>query len=338
MMPLSVSGRLGPAVALGTLVLAAAVPGGAAAWEPRKPVEIIVPAGAGGATDQMARVIQAAVSKHGLLKQNMIVSLKGGASGAEGLMDMKASGGETSKFIIAQSALYTLPFSANIPFNWRDLTPVSIIAMDEFGLWVNAAAPYQSAKEFLDAAKAAGTPMRMGGTGSKREDHIITSQLERASGARLAYIPYKSGGEAATQLVGKHTEANVNNPSENVAQWRAGQVRPLCVFDSERISYADKITDAQSWSDIPTCRENGVDIEYLMLRAILLPAGVEPEVAAFYRDLMRKVTETPEWKEYMATNALKPVFITGEELTKFLEADEAKHKTMMGDAGFLASN
>ena len=81
--------------------------------------------------------------------------------------------------------------------------------------------------------------------------------FERRTGAKFSYLPYKSGGEAATQLVGGHTDSNVNNPSENLEVWRAGQVRPLCVFDRERISYTAKVTDTQSWHDIPTCKEEG---------------------------------------------------------------------------------
>src|SRR5215468_11576865 len=113
----------------------------AAAWEPTKPVEIVVAAGAGGASDQMARMLQAAVQKNGLMKQPMVVSLKGGASGAEGLMYMKAGQGDPNRFIIAYSLIYTLPLSAKIPFDWRELTPVSIVAFGQFGLWVNSSKP-----------------------------------------------------------------------------------------------------------------------------------------------------------------------------------------------------
>src|SRR5439155_78257 len=141
-----------------------------AGWEPTKPVEIVVAAGAGGASDQMARMMQAAIQKNNLMKQPMVVSLKGGASGAE----------------------------------------------------------------------------------------------------------------AATQLVGNHTESNVNNPSENLEVWRAGQVRALCVFEKERISYKTKVTETQSWNDIPTCKEEGLDVQYLMLRAMFLPGKVTPDQAAFY--------------------------------------------------------
>jgi len=104
------------------------------AWEPTKPVEIVVAAGAGGASDQMARMMQAAIQKNNLMKQPMVVSLKGGASGAEALMYMKSSEGDPNKVLIAYSLIYMLPLSAKIPFNWRELTPVSVVAMDQFVL------------------------------------------------------------------------------------------------------------------------------------------------------------------------------------------------------------
>src|SRR5690242_15073777 len=282
---------------------AAAFIASAFAWEPTKPVEIVVAAGAGGASDQMARMMQAAVQKNKLMKEPMVVSLKGGASGAEALMYMKSSAGDPNKVLIAYSLIYMLPLSAKIPFDWRELTPVSVMALDQFVLWDNTRLPYKSVREFINAAKAANPPFKMGGTGSRREDQVLTVFMEKKTGAKFAYLPYKSGGEAATQLVGNHTQANVNNPSENLEVWRAGQVRALCVFDKERIGYKNKVTDTQSWNDIPTCKESGLDMDYTMLRAMFLPGKVQPDVVAFYVDLMKKLVQTPEYKDYMEKQA-----------------------------------
>ncbi|HEX9464026.1 MAG TPA: tripartite tricarboxylate transporter substrate-binding protein [Alphaproteobacteria bacterium] len=310
----------------------------ALAWEPTKSVEIVVAAGAGGASDQMARMIQAAVQKNNLMKPPMVVSLKGGASGAEALMYMKGSEGDPNKVLIAYSLIYTLPLSAKIPFTWRELTPVSIVAFDEFVLWVNAGQSYKSVTEFAAAAKAANPPFKMGGTGSKREDHILTAFIEKKTGAKFAYLPYKSGGEAATQLVGNHTASNVNNPSENVEVWRAGQVRPLCVFDSERIEYTDKVAGNLSWHDIPTCKEEGLDVEYTMLRGMFLPGKVAAEQTAYYVELFKKIAQTAEYKDYMRNQALKPVFLAGKDMVSFLEKDDALHRQLMTEAGFVATN
>ncbi|OZI16255.1 Bug family tripartite tricarboxylate transporter substrate binding protein [Bordetella genomosp. 7] len=313
----------------------AAVP--AQAWEPTRPVEIIVPAGAGGASDQMARTLQSIILKHNLMKQSTLVLNKGGASGAEGIMDTKASSGNPHKLMVAFSAIYTLPIAVNLPFNWRDLNPVAMIAQDEFLLWTNSEEPYKTAAEYLDAVKAAPPgKFKMGGTGAKREDQIITVALEKAADVKFTYVPYKSGGEAVTQLVGKHTNSNVNNPSENIAQWRAGQVNALCVFSNERMTFKDKITKDQSWADIPTCKEEGYDVQYQMLRAFFLPPETTPEHAAYYADLIKKISETQEWKDYLAKQALKGDYRTGEAFVKFLEEDEAKHKTLMQEAGLAA--
>jgi putative tricarboxylic transport membrane protein len=323
-MTISIASRLCGTAAL-TLLLATG--GASAAWEPTKPVEIVVAAGAGGASDQMARMMQAAIQKNNLIKQPVVVSLKGGASGAEALMYMKSSEGDPNKVLIAYSLIYMLPLSAKVPFNWRELTPVAVVAFDEFVLWVN---------EFADAAKAANPPFKMGGTGSKREDHVLTVLLEKKTGGKFAYLPYTSGGEAATQLVGNHTASNVNNPSENLEVWRAGQVRPLCVFSKERIGYKGKVTADMSWGDIPTCKDQGVDVQYQMLRAMFLPGKVTAEQTAFYEDLFKKVTQTAEYKEYMEKQALKPAFLTGKDMVKFLEDDDKLNKDLMTDAGFVA--
>src|SRR5207342_3422858 len=159
--------------------------------------------------------------------------------------------------------------------------------------WDNTTMPQANVKDFIDAAKAASPPFKMGGTGSKREDQILTVFMEKRTGAKFLYLPYKSGGDAATQLVGNHTQANVNNPSENLEVWRAGQVRALCVFDDQRIEYKTKVTATQSWNDIPTCKEEGLDVQYLMLRAMFLPGKATEEQKAFYVDLFRRCRRPP---------------------------------------------
>jgi len=324
-------------ICLGAAALASVLAGApASAWEPSKPVEIVVAAGAGGASDQMARMMQAAIQKNNLMKQPIIVSLKGGASGAEALIYMKSSDGDANKMLLAYSLIYMLPLSAKIPFNWRDLTPVAVTALDQFVLWDNVQMAAKNVKEFVDAAKAASPPFKMGGTGSKREDQVLTVFMEKKTGAKFLYLPYKSGGEAATQLVGNHTQANVNNPSENLEVWRAGQVRALCVFDKERIAYKTKVTATQSWNDIPTCKEEGLDVQYLMLRAFFLPGKVTPEQQAFYVDLLKKVSQTAEYKEYLEKQALKGIFLEGKDMLKFLEEDDALNKSLMTEAGFVA--
>src|SRR4051812_35336278 len=222
-------------------MFAALAPHAALAWEPTKTVEFVVPAGTGGGADQMARAIQGIIAKHNLMKQSIVVVNKGGGAGAEGFLDVKGAKGDGHKIVITLSNLFTTPLATGVPFSWKDLTPVEMMALDEFVLWVNSETPYKSAKEYLDAVKAGGAnKFKMGGTGSKQEDQIITVNLEKQTGTKFTYIPFKGGGEVATQLVGKHIDSTVNNPIEAVAQWRAGTLRPRSASDSIRFPSKDR--------------------------------------------------------------------------------------------------
>ncbi len=319
-------------------VAASLVAGSAlAAWEPSKPVEFVVPAGTGGGADQMARLIQGIIVKHKLMKESLVVVNKSGGAGAEGFLSVKEAKGDPHKIIITLSNLFTTPMATGVPFSWKDMTPVSMMALDQFVLWVHADTPYKTAKDYMAAVKAAGPlKMKMGGTGSKQEDQILTVGLEKATGTKFIYVPYKGGGEVAVQLVGKHIDSTVNNPIEAVAQWRAGQLRPLCVFDDERMPHKTKVTDTMSWYDIPTCKESGVPTDYVMLRGIFMSPGVTPDQVAFYVDLMKKVRDTPDWKEFMEKGSFNVTSMSGAEFRKWLESAETMHRQLMTEAGFMA--
>ena len=334
---------LGGAAAAGALLasvwLAPPPPAVAQAWEPTKPIQFIIPAGTGGGADQMARFVQGVVAKNNLAKQPIIVVNKSGGAGAEGFLEVKKSAGNPHTIIITLSNLFTTPLATGVPFNWKDLTPVAMLALDQFVLWVPADAPYKTAKEYIAAVKAApDKSYKMGGTGSKQEDQIITAALERLTAPKkFTYIPYKGGGAVAVQLVGKHINSSVNNPLEAVSQWKAGALRPLCIFDGKRSVYTQKVTATMAWSDIPTCKEVGVDTEYQMLRGIFMAPGVKAEHVAYYIDLFKRTMATEDWKKFMEQGAFNQTFMSGNEYRTWVEANDKRHYDLMKEAGFLAA-
>ena len=318
-------------------VLGAAALPATAAWEPTKPVEFVVPAGTGGGADQMARFLQGVIAKNNLMKQPLIVVNKAGGAGAEGFLDVKDAKGDPNKLIITLSNLFTTPLATGVPFNWKDLTPVAMLALDEFVLWVPADTPYKTAQDYMTAIKG-GTAgqFKMGGTGSKQEDQIITVALEKKVGKKMTYVPYKGGGDVAVQLVGKHVDSTVNNPIEAVAHWRSGALRPLCVFDAKPMPYPNKVTSTMSWQDIPTCMSQGLDVEYLMLRGIFMPSGVTQEQVDYYVNVFKKVRELPEWKKFSEEAAFNTTFMAGKQYADWVANAETEHKSLMQEAGFLA--
>jgi putative tricarboxylic transport membrane protein len=331
-------GRFGTWLLAPLLLLAASAPAGAA-WEPSKPIEFVIPAGTGGGADQMARLIAGLAEKHRLTPRPIIVVNKSGGAGAEGFLHVKGKKGDAHTIIITLSNLFTTPLHTGVPFNWKDLTPVARLALDQFILWVNTSRPdkkeFKSAKEYLAAVSdkqckdREGGQCLMGGTGSAQEDQIITIQVEQALGVKFTYVPFKGGGEVCVNLVGNHVDSTVNNPIECVSHWKAGRVRPLAVFDNARIPDAE-------WKEIPTVKEAlGLDIQYNMLRGIFGAPDMPKDAVEWYVGFLRKVYETPEFKDYLSKGALKPAFTTGAEYVKWLEGAEQLHKDLMTKGGLL---
>jgi tripartite-type tricarboxylate transporter receptor subunit TctC len=309
---------------------------GAADWAPSKPVEFYVPSGAGGGTDQFARLVQSIIIKHKLMDQNIVVINKAGGSGAEAFVEIASNRGEANKIVFGTNNAYLLPMVVKLPYKFDQLTPVAMLAQDEFLLWVPQDAASRSAKEFVGAARANPAGFVMGGAQSKDTDQTLAELINKAGGMKLTYIPFKSGAEAANQLAGKHVAANLNNPNENISQWRAGQVRPLCVFSKERIRYKDKVTAAMAWSDIPTCVESGLPIEeYRMPRAVYIAAGTTPEQVNFYVKLLKKVSETSEWKAYLQVNALNGQFSSGDDFRRYIDSNQTTVREIFSNAGWL---
>ena len=318
--------------------LGAALAGTAArAWEPTAPIELVVPAGAGGGADQMARFIAQLAATKQLLRQPINVVNKPGNSGMDGLLDIKAGKGNPHKLVITLSNLFTAPLATGADFSWQDITPVQMLAMDQFVLWVSAASPHKTTKDLLDALRAAPPgSFKLGGTGSKQEDQLVGVLLEAAAAVRLSYVPLKGGGDVAKALADGEVDLTVNNPIEAEALWRQGKLRPLCVFDGQRLDYPAKLVGGQGWADLPTCMSAGIAVQYLMMRGIFTTPGATPEQVAFYNQLLGKLRALPEWKDFMARGAFKQTSMAGPEFSAWLDKTNRFHNVLMREARLKA--
>lgn len=319
------------AAALGTFAAPAA-----ADWKPARPVEFVVSAGPGGGTDQFARVVQSIVQKYKLLPVPVVVTNKGGGAGTEAFVYGRSAAGDANKLLFSTNLAYLMPMITKVGYRSEDMRPVAIMAADEFLLWTHQDAPYKNAKDLIDDARARNGAFKMGGAQSKDTDHILTRQIEKATGVKMTYVPFKSGGEVAVQLAGGHIDANTNNPSENISHWKAGKVRPLCVFAAKRLTIQEKVTADKGFADVPTCKESGIPIdEFRMPRTVWLPAGVTDEQQKYYVDLMAKVREKPEWKEWLQRGSQSDFFLSGAPLKAYIDQDMRKHQRQFGEDGWL---
>ena len=314
----------------------ASVPAGAD-WVPRRPIELVVSGNAGGGSDLFTRQIQAAIQKHNLNPTNLVVVDKGGGSGVEAFIYAKGSTADPYKIVTGTNNEWVLPMVTKVGYTGDDLTPVAVMAFDEFIVWVQPDAPYKTIMDFVAAAKAEPGKIKIAGSQSKDTDQTLVRKIEAATGAQFTYIPFKSGGEAATQLAGKHVDANTDNPSEIVGQWRAGQVRPLCVMSTERLADTTKVSGEMSWSDIPTCKEQGLPIEtaYQQPRTVFVPGKVAPEAVAYYAAMLKKVSETPEFQNYVKTSSQTGRFIAGDAMKTYIQQNTDQLRPQFQKDGWL---
>jgi putative tricarboxylic transport membrane protein len=312
-----------------------AAPAGAA-WQPSKPLEFVATAGPGGGTDIIARTVQSIITKYKFIDQPVVVVNKAGGSGAEGYTYGKAMAGDPYRVIFGTSNAWQQPMVSKVAFKHTDLTAIAAMAQDEFLLWVKQDSPYKTAADYVKAAKSG--DFKMGGAQSKDTDEVLTRMIEKTANVKITYIPFKSGSEAAVQLAGGHIDSHVNNPSESVGQWKGGTQRPLCVFRTERLPKGAKVTATESWSDIPTCAESGLNIsQYQQPRTVWLPGKVTPDQTAFYVDLMKKVQATPEWKEYIERTSQTDTFLAGADFDKFIKEDADRLHKVAAEQGWLVN-
>jgi putative tricarboxylic transport membrane protein len=312
------------AASVAAFVVAGAMPA-AAEWKPVKPVEFVVMAGQGGGADKLARFIQSIIEKNKYAEVPFIPINKGGGSGADALRYLKDNAGNDHVIMATLNSYYTTPLrNPGIGVNIEEFTPIARLAEDTFVLWVNSESPIKSVDDYVKTVKEKGTGWKMGGTGTGQEDSLVTAMLEKAYGFKVTYVPFKGGGTVAANLVGKHIDSTVNNPSEAIGFMQADKVRPLASLTEEPI---------EALKDVPTFKSLGKDLVYRMQRSVVAPGGIKPDVAAYYVGVFKKVFESDEWKGYCKKNALQCSMLTGDDLKKYFADEKTAHAALLKEMG-----
>ncbi len=298
----------------------------AAAWKPKKPVEFVIMAGKGGGADRLARFIQGIIKKSNLSKMPFVPINKGGGSGAEALRYLRDKAGDSHVIMATLNSYYTTPLrNPGLGVDISKFTPIARLAEDTFQLWVHSDTKIKNVTDYAAAVKKAGAlNWKMGGTGKGQEDSLVTALLEGAYGIKVTYVPFKGGGTVAKQLIGKHINSTVNNPSEQMGFWQAGKSRPLATFTPNRL---------KAFPNVPTFRELGHDLVYFMQRSVIAPPGIDKEVQAYYVGLFSKVYNSKPWQDYLSKKGLLPGWLTGDKPTSYFVKERAAHRELLKSLG-----
>ena len=319
--------RLFKTVTISALALAVSAPAAFAEWQPRKPVEFIIMAGTGGGADQIARLLQGLIEKKDLSPRPFIPINKPGGSGAEALRYMQDKAGDNHTVMMTLNSFSTTPvIQPDLGVDISEFTPIGLMAMDTFLLWVNTdREDITDLDSYVETVKGAGLDWKVGGTGSGQEDSVLTAMMEAAFDYEVTYIPFPGGGTVAKNLVGNQIDSTVNNPAEQMEFFRAGNSKPLVQFTAERMA---------AFPDTPTAKELGVDIEYYMQRSVNGPPGMDPDAVEWYTNLFQTLFDSEEWQEFCVSDGLTcDTMLKGDELAAFHAKAGADHAALIEAVG-----
>ena len=302
----------------------------AADWQPKKPVEFIIMAGTGGGADQIARLLQGLIEQKGLSSRPFIPINKPGGSGAEALRYLQDKAGDDHTVMMTLNSFYTTPIiQQDLGVDPREFTPIGLMAMDTFLLWVHSdMADITDLDTYISAVKSRGLDWKVGGTGSGQEDSVLTAMMEAAFDYEVTYIPFPGGGTVAKNLIGGQIDSTVNNPAEQMAFYQAGDSKPLVQFTDKRMP---------AFPDVPTAKELDVDIEYYMQRSVNGPPGMSPEAVEFYTELFQTLFDSQEWQDFCISDGLTcDTMVKGDALGEFHATQFVAHQALIEQVGASA--
>jgi tripartite-type tricarboxylate transporter receptor subunit TctC len=289
---------------------------------PDKPVTVICPWTAGGGTDVLLRALSKAAEP--FLGQTINVVNQTGGAGAIGHNAIRAARPDGYTVGMITFELNSLPPQGLVPFTWKDFDPIMRINSDPAALTVRKDAPYSTVRGFMDYAKTHPGEITIGNSAPGSVWHIAAGLAAEKTGVQVKHVPFDGAQPAVTALVGGHIKAVAVSVAEVRGQAQAGNLKILGVMSAER----DKI-----FPDVPTFREQGVDVQFYTWRGLALPKGVPPAIKAKIADAYKKAFDTKEFQEFAAKASLNLAYQNAADFTKFLDQNYKDVEAVMKNLG-----
>lgn len=313
-------------LALATAVCALSVPAQAGEFAPSKPIQMIAAAAPGGGSDIMARTIAQIAASEKLSPQPMVVQNIPGGGSAIGTTQVSKMRGDTHTLLVFNPASVAgLLVAGKGAATIRDLTMIAQLALDEQMIVVKSDSRFKSIKDIVAEAKKKENALSI--AGADQADRVCSRLFEKAAGVKMRFVQFNSGGEAITALLGGHVDMIWANPPEFVAQQEAKMVTPLVVAQENRV---------QQFKDIPTFRENGLDVVFKFYRGVVAPPGLPAEAVAYYENMLKTLNDTRAWRDnYLAKYILSPGWQGSKDFTKTVADSEVIFEETLKSLGLI---
>lgn len=293
----------------------------AGAFEPADNVTMLVPFGAGGGSDLAGRATAGMLEAADEDLQISVENREGG-SGAVGYSYFLRESGNENLLLATETALLALPISGQVEFDYTDFTPIGKLGDDYTLMVTNADSPYETCADVVDAAK--NERVVTGISGITGLDNIVFTLTEQETGAKFDRVPFESGGELTAALLGKQIDVASLNPGEIIGQLESGDVKALCAFAEERYEY-------EALADIPTAKEQGIDVAFAQFRGVLAPGGISEEARQYWIDTMEAAVGTEQYQTYIEENYLQSNPALGDEFVEYLEGNNELLKQVIAE-------
>jgi putative tricarboxylic transport membrane protein len=312
------------ALSLGALAIAAAP--AAAQRYPNRPIDLIIPYAPGGGSGITGEVMKKIITDEKLSPQPISITYKPGASGQLGWTYLAAHKGNAHMIATAtQSFSYGFVLK-QMQVGPQDFTPIAMMLVDTQLMVASPQSGYKTMQDIINASRKSPGSIKVGGTGSAGSDANLLAMIENAAKIKLNYIPFKSGGEVNAAILGGHVDAALGNPNELAGYVEAGKLVPLVVFSDDRVP---------GLKNVPTMKQAGYDVVSRSTRGVVAPAGIKPNEEQFLVEMMKKVTQSKEWKEYADKNMMTVKFLGGKDYASYLEKERTDLTALLKSIGKL---
>ena len=277
---------------------------------PTKPIELVVPFGAGGAADIAARVLATAAEK--ALGKPIVVVNRTGGGGAIGYSAVKNARPDGYTLMWNSTALLTLAHAGNIDFDYRAFEAVCLISTETPTLAVKKDAPWKDLRELIEHARKNPGKVRVGNSGFGSATHIAAEALEDTAGAQMTHVPFGQG-LAVSSLLGGKIEASVQLPAEIAGPLDAGQVRLLAVSSEKRLAV---------FASVPTMTEQNVPVIFEVWRGVGAPKGTPKEVLAKLEAAFAQAAKDKAFVDAAQKFGFTINYLSGADFAKFLQVQD----------------